>query len=229
MRMGGFGPLFAFGLVPVAVLGARRSRSAWLPSIVVVACALATPAAHWLRYTLALPAGLLALVTVGTETWGRLPRSMVEVALAALAAIGLARAVPAFTDGGPSLLAVLAMPPSARASVVGVDGHESLWVDARARVRPGEAIVYDRTFSLPGLLWRGDGGVRVRFLDETDPSRVAAILKDEHARIIVAGDAEPVGVAVAADRERYKLLFRCPMDPCTVYEAQDQAALKVAR
>jgi hypothetical protein len=160
---------------------------------------------------------------VATARLRRGPRVALDLGLAALAALGVAQASPGLTDSGPSLAAVLAMPAEQRAAAVGVDGHERLWREARRLVRDGEAFAYDASFSFPGQLWRGDGGAGLLFLeDERSPDDVAAALSRERVRVLVAGDGRPAAEAVRRSPERYRLLFRCPVDPCNVYERVDE-------
>lgn len=219
-RLGGFGPLFTCVLVPLVLVGALggRRRHVLFPALLVAACTLATPAAHCLRYALALPAALLAFAVVTSDGWKDGPRGAADLAVAAMAALGLWRALPGYTGGGPSLRSALAMTPEARASVASVDGHERQWIDARARIGPLEAAAYDRAFALPGLLFRHDGQGRVVSLAERDVTATSARIDDERVRILVAGDGEPSSEVVSRFREHFQLLFRCPLDPCSVYE-----------
>ena len=55
---------FAMFVPSAAIAVARAPRKAW-PAILLVACALASPAAHWMRYALALPIALLAGTSLG--------------------------------------------------------------------------------------------------------------------------------------------------------------------
>ncbi|APR78368.1 Membrane protein [Minicystis rosea] len=228
MRIGGLGPLVAAGLVPVAVVTARHARRAALPLLVLAVAAVASPAAHWMRYTLALPAALLAHVAATTARLAPRPRAAVDLALAALAALGIAQAAPGFTDGGPSIAKLLAMPAAARASAVSVDGHEAEWQKARALVRDGEAFAYDASFSFPGQLWRGDPAASVHFLGDASGD-VDEALDRARVRILVAGDDLPAAAAVTRHPARYRLLFRCPIDRCNVYERRESEAASADR
>jgi hypothetical protein len=223
MRIGGLGPLVVGGLVPVTLVSARRTWRGAFPPLLLAVAAVASPAAHWMRYTLALPAALLAHVAAATAGLPRGPRVAVDLALAALAAIGVAAALPGFTDGGPSMTALLTMPPDERAAAVSVDGHEALWRDTRRLVRDGEAFAYDGSFSFPGQLWRGDPGAGLLFLDDRrSPEEIPAALSQARVRVLVAGDGLPAAEAVRRGPDGYRLLFRCPVDPCNVYERLDE-------
>ncbi len=226
MRMGGLGPLFAYVLLPVAVvLVVRRDprvRGARLAALLVAACVLATPAAHWSRFTLALPAALLALAAAASERFSPRARVGLDSAVAIAALVGFVRTVPGLTGEGPPLSEMLRMPAAARATAVSVDGREPQWAKARNALSPGDAVAYDRVFELPGQLWRPDGATRVVYLDDTrddvrDAAALLAGLDREHVRVLVAGDDLPTAGAVAREPWRFTSLFRCPLDPCTVY------------
>jgi hypothetical protein len=224
MRLGGLGPLAAFGLLPLAVVAiARAPRLAW-PAALLAVCAVASPAAHWLRYALALPVALLALAATAIDSQGesadvlhpRRPidarrakwRAAADLGLAALAAVGLAHAFPALSAGAS-----------------GIDGHEAQWDDVRREVGPGEAFAYDASFSLPGQLARADGrtGPAVYLGGLAGADAVDRAIAEGNARVVVAGDATATDDAIRRSRDRYRLAFRCPLDPCTVYVRRDPA------
>jgi hypothetical protein len=219
MRLGGLGPMTALGLIPIAlVFGWRVGRPAF-PLMLLAACALASPAAHWMRYTLALPAALLALAAAAVELRGARARVVADLGIAVLAVVGLVRAQRGFTGGELSLPELFARPPALRAVAVGVDGHEADWRRARSIVGAGEAFAYDRSFSLPGLLWCGDGRARTVYLGNVATADAALeAVRREDVRVLVAGDLSPAATAVARDPSRFAELFRCPLDACTVYE-----------
>ena len=225
MRLGGLGPLVAFGLGPLVVVTAPRTwRGAGAVALLALA-AVASPAAHWMRYTLALPAALLAHVAVISERWPRRTRRFVDLGLAALAALGVAQATPGLTNNGVSLATLLALSPEERAPIVSVDGHEALWIGARRLVGPGEAFAHDASFTFPGQLWTGDPRAGLVFLgDAPAPADADAALERDHVRVLVAGDGLPGAAAVERDPARYRALFRCPVDRCTVYERLTEAA-----
>ena len=230
MRIGGFGPLVAYGLLPGAMVAAllRRSRRAWTWVAVVAAATLSTPGAFWVRYVLAIPAVLLALVAVVTESAPARLRLAADGALAVLAAWGLALALPGYTDQGPSLRAVLASPPAGREVAASVDGAEGAWRDARSLVGAGEAFGYDATFWLPGLLWRPDGRGRVAYLpgDLSAPADTLRWIDRERVRVIVLGAPEDGNSPVVrAYPARFQRRFRCPVGACTVYAVRTSGSL----
>ena len=137
-----------------------------------------------------------------------------DVALAGLAAVGVARALPGL-DAGAS----------------GVDGHEAQWASVRAKIAPGEAFAYDASFSLPGQLACSDGrGGPVVFLggarSEDDVDRALALGR---ARVVVAGDASVTARAIRRSRDRFTLSFRCPLDACNVYVVRDLPEERASR
>ena len=231
MRIGGLGPMFTFGLLPLGAWAVclRPTRGAVGSVALVGFVTLATPGAFWARYTLAWPAALLVLAGTAGEGLRPRVRSGVYLALAALASVGLAAARRGFTDGGATLVELAASSASERMTAASVDGHERDWMEMRARVRSGEAVAYDASFGLPGLLWCGDGRARVLYL-ATAPNSVDELVRwtrRERVRVIVLGDeAGRAGPLARAHGEVFRELFPCPLDRCRVYEvlAVDQRA-----
>jgi hypothetical protein len=203
MRLGGFGPLCAWGLLPLATVAALRApRRAW-PALLLGVCALATPAAHWMRFALALPVALLALTSTAAlaSKW----RITADLSLAVLAAVGLARALPGLSAGS-----------------TGVDGRESLWAALRETIGPGESFAYDASFSLPGQLTSGDGrsGAPVYLGSARTADDVERALAEGKARVVVAGDSAVTREAIRRSTGEYRLAFRCPLDSCDVFVRQ---------
>jgi hypothetical protein len=202
MRLGGLGPLARWGLVPLAMIAAVRAPRRALPALLLGVCALATPAAHWMRYALAFPLALLALAPIAIGFARPKVRGAIDVALAALAVIGLVRALPGL-----------------RAGDGGVDGREALWDHVRANVGPGESFAYDASFSLPGQLTCADGraGAPVYLGAAASADEVDRAITNGRARVVVAGDTGVSREAVERANGRYRLAFRCPLDPCDVF------------
>jgi hypothetical protein len=205
MRLGGLGPLAAYGLIPLAGFAAWRApRRAW-GALLLAACALATPAAHWMRYVLAFPVALLALASAATVARARI-RVASDVALVALAAFGLTRATPGL-DAGRS----------------GIDGHEALWNEVRDQVGLGESFAYDASFSLPGQLTCSDGraGAPVYLGDARSVEDVEEAEALGRVRVIVAGETGYARTAIQRSRDSYVRAFRCPLDECDVFVRKD--------
>jgi hypothetical protein len=221
MRIGGFGPLFTFALLPLAIavpVAAWRSpvlrARAWdvaIPVGLVVLTTIASPGAHWARYTLAIPGALLALAIATTGALPRTWRITAEAGAVALAAIGLIASWRGLSAGGPHLFELARMAPHDRVSARGIDDQEVEWQRARQRVGRGEAFAYDWSYSLPGRLWRSDGTGRVAFLPVTTPTfdELTRWVSLERVRVIVLG-VGPTGAADTAREhpERFRLLFR---------------------
>jgi hypothetical protein len=203
MRLGGLGPLSAWGLFPLAVVAVVRSPRRTWPVLLLAACALASPAAHWMRFALALPIALLALsaIAVTSPRW----RVTADVALAALATVGIVRALPGLNAGGG-----------------GVDGHEALWSAVRETIGPGESFAYDSSFSLPGQLTCADGraGAPIYLGDARTADDVDRALAEGKARVVLAGDSAVTAEAIHRSAEHYRLAFRCPLDACDVFVRQ---------
>ncbi len=222
MRLGGLGPLVAFGLLPLALLTLRRADRRSAPALLLAVVSVASPAAHWMRYSLALPAAFLLHVAATTERLSPRRRAAADLALAALGALGVWQASRGFTDGGPSLARLLAMTPYERLTAVTVDDREDLWRDVRPLVRPGEAFAFDGSFTFPGQLWNDDPTTLAVFLDERRTvEEVDAELARARVRIVVAGDGRPLAQAVERARSHYRWISRCPLDKCHVFERLD--------
>lgn len=237
MRRGGFGPLFVFVLLPVAlvalvavvrrVIATRRetpeatwrSRLALLATplalfaVPVAVMSLASPGGYWARYTLAFPAVLLVLYAVLTRTLSDARRRVLDGLLVALAAVGVVQAVPGFTIDGPSLFAIAAMPREEREVVFSLDLQETPWHAARSRVGPGQAFAYDASFWLPGRLFAPHQAGRVVYVEAAQPSPIELVelVEREHVRAIVLGEGPDYGGADAARTrpDRFRFLTRC--------------------
>jgi hypothetical protein len=211
MRLGGLGPLARWGLIPLALVAAVRApRRAW-PALLLTACALASPAAHWMRYALAFPIALLTLapIAIPAPKW----RAATDLALAGLAVIGILSAIPGL-----------------RAGEGGIDGREALWDGVRATVATGESFAYDASFSLPGQLTCADGraGAPVYLGQARTADEVDRMLTSGRARVVVAGDSGATRDAIARSSGRYRLAFRCPLDPCDVLVRERPEPILVA-
>jgi hypothetical protein len=241
MRLGGLGPLFTLGLLPVALATlvgvardpALRKRLAPFAAFVVPVAllSLASPGAYWGRYTLALPAALLALAAVSTQGLARPVRATVDAALIALALVSAVRAAPGLTIDGPSIFVIAAMPEDERAIAYGIDLDERPWRDLRDRVVPGSAFAYDASFGLPGRLFAPHQRGRVLYVEDAFPSAdgLVALVDREDVRALVLGEAPDFGGADAARLrpDRFRFVGRCAPSlesPCALFEVLPAAA-----
>jgi hypothetical protein len=226
VRVGGFGPLWPWILMPlvgVALLVALARARRRLPTQgllavgVLLFTALLTPASWWGRYTLGIPAaGLLATAIV----LSRLRRRwLAQVMLATIGIVAIVQAWPA-RDGFHAPLAVLqkAWPLSAQerdALVIG-DWQQD-WISQREQVvQPGDATVYDDSIELLYPLWRFDWRNRVLYRPWTGASATwLRQLDDDHARWAAI---RPGSESEAALRSAgWTQLGPCPRDACTVW------------
>ncbi|HEY6557899.1 MAG TPA: PIG-L family deacetylase [Polyangiaceae bacterium] len=219
MRYGGFWPLVPFLLLPLGLvsLRSRDVRKNALGPLLVAACALASPMAQWLRFSLALPAALLALSAAEVSRHPRWRQRLFDLALAAAAAIGVLRAYPGFTAGARTLMAI------ARGGYFGgIDGHEGEWDSIKARLAPGEAFAYDRSFATPGRAYRADGATRVVYLDDEHvrPGDLPAWIARERVRLLAVANTGPLRDRIVSDRAHFAPVMSCPLDPCHVYEVR---------
>ncbi len=198
MRLGGLGAVFTLGLLPVtlaALLAASRDKAmrhrlaSLTKSVLPIALAtFASPALYWGRYTLAFAGSLLLVVGVSAESVPRAWRRGIDTWLLALALLSCWAALPGFTGGGPSLVALASLPASAREDAFGIDASEPTWRAARALVGPGEAFAYDASLELPGRAFPGHAQARVEFIG-------APASLDETIRILTTLDARAVVLA----------------------------------
>jgi hypothetical protein len=240
MRLGGLGPLFTLGLLPVALAtlvsaardAAFRRRLAPVAGFVVPVAllSLASPGAYWARYTLALPAALLALAAVATQGLARPVRHGVDAALVALALLSAVHAAPGLTLDGPSIFAIAALPEGEREVAFGIDLDERPWRDLRDRVVPGSAFAYDASFGLPGRLFAPHQRGRVLYVEDAFPSAdgLVALVDREDVRAIVLGEGPDFGGADAARLrpDRFRQLARCAPaigSACTLFEVLPRA------
>ena len=226
MRVGGLGALFTLGLLPVslaalvavardAAMRARLLPLMWM-AIPITLATLATPALYWGRYTLAFAGVLIALVALSAESVPRGVRRGIDTWLLALALLSCWSAMPGFTAGGPSLLALAAQPDEA---TFGIDDNEAMWQRARSLVGPGDAFAYDASFGLPGRLFPAHQQARVVFLGEPASLEAATeVLREVNARAVVLADG-PHSLAEEARShpDTFRDLGLCGYDPCAVF------------
>jgi hypothetical protein len=235
MRVGGFGPLFALVLVPAAIATVvaairserfrARARVVGIGVSLLALVTLATPGAYWARYTLAVPAALLVLAMASSEAVTPRTRSIGDALAVIAAALGLWLSIPGFTDGGPSIPALMTMSADEREHAYGADSYEGRFADVRALVRRGDAALYDSGFGLAARLYPLDGRGRIEYV-EHDPAtadELVALVDREHARIIAVTEppVRPTADLARSRPDRFRFLFGYPDSdgaPCGLFE-----------
>lgn len=243
MRIGGFGPLFTFLLLPLglATLGAslvspsfRRLVRPIAPfTIAVLLLSLASPGAYWARYTLGVLAALLMLFALIGESLDDGLRKGLDALALALAVVGIGMATHGFAVDGPSITALAADRFHGRPIEYGIDLHEGPWAAMRARVGPGDAFSYDPSFGLPSRLFAHHQEGRVFYFDRVQPTDAELLdfVARSRSRAIVLGDGGSVdgvpmtGAEVARRHpERFRELTRCHPSleaACVLFEVLD--------
>jgi hypothetical protein len=217
MRIGGLGILFLAAL-PVAVIRAARLRSVVVA--LVVAATLATPDPAVARYVLAF-AGLVlafAVPTVDHPRLGRMARSAVFVLAALGAAQNIYVAYAGLTGDGPPLHTYVRMTDGERRRAVGADGVPTPFLDAVARVGPGQIALFDRSADLPYLAWPPDlSRDAARIPDDITPGEADRLVHFDDVRLLIVGDDTVAGAAVRSDPTHFTQLFHCKSSTCAVY------------
>jgi hypothetical protein len=186
MRFGGFGPVFAYVALPLAILAAWRTARMRPLLVAVAAASLAQAGAFTSRYTIALAA--LVLTVAGAAIASATPRTskVLHGVFAGMLVLSMVRGLDGFTDGGPSLASLAQMTERDRAARVALDDHGADWFDMRHATPAGESFGYDRSFGLPSLAFRPDGRSRLVFLGDTAPdgAELEAIVDRERIRYL---------------------------------------------
>ena len=230
MRLGGFGPVVQILMValPVAALLVWWKSRTCEPTVglggpaVVAAATLPLPMAQWPRFSLAVPAALLVCAAFFLARLPARARSLLLLGLSLASLIGLVRALPGFTGGeGPHLLSLAGAPFETRMRAASIDAAPAAWHALKASLTPGDAIAYDRSVEVPGVLWRRDGATRVEYLDWTRPPEdLPAWFKTNRVRAVLLGRDEVARNAVRSLGNVLRFRDRCPEDPCDVYDIQ---------
>ncbi len=218
MRFGGLGPVFLVALA-AALFRVVRDRS-WTYFVVALAT-LASPDPAEARYVLAFPALVLALSASSRELLKRKARAAAVEVLTACAAWNVVYATPGLAGDGPPLAEYAHMPDVQRVRAGGADGPPTRIVDARERLRPGQAAAYDATFDLPYLAWTPDLSTRVvRIPDDATPREVARLVHEEDVHLLLVGDDEAAGIWARTRPTPFVPLFAlpgCKIGRCTAY------------
>jgi len=217
MRVGGLGVLILVAL-PFALISVIRQRSV-VVALVFVAT-LATPDPAVARYVLAF-AGLVLAFAVPTIDHPRVGK-FVHASALVLVALGAAHnvyvAYPGLTGEGPPLRAYVDMSDYERRRAVGADGVPTPFLDAVARVGPGEIAVFDETAYLPYLAWPPDlSRDAVRIPDDATAEEADRLVHADDVRLLIVGDDTVAGSVVRRDPARFIRIFECKSSTCAVY------------
>ncbi len=215
MRIGGLGLLFLIAL-PFAVFTAVRGRSVALA--VCAVATLVTPEPAVARYVLAFAGLTLALAAPVLRRAGTLGQRIVLGVLTVIAASNLVIAFPGLTGEGPPLRDYPGMSPAERLRAVGASGPPLDYLDAQARLQPGQVTVVDGGAELPYLAWPPDLSHRAVFVPgDATAAEVEAIVTAPEAGLLIVGDDTAAGRAARRHPELYEPVFRCRSAPCTGY------------
>jgi hypothetical protein len=217
MRVGGLGVLILVAL-PFALISVIRQRSV-VVALVFVAT-LATPDPAVARYVLAF-AGLVLAFAVPTIDHPRVGK-FVHASALVLVALGAAHnvyvAYPGLIGEGPPLRAYVDMSDYERRRAVGADGVPTPFLDAVARVGPGEIAVFDETAYLPYLAWPPDlSRDAVRIPDDATAEEADRLVHADDVRLLIVGDDTVAGSVVWRDPARFIRIFECKSSTCAVY------------
>jgi hypothetical protein len=214
MRIGGLGLVFLCAL-PIAVIRVIRTRSLAVASCFIAT--LLTPDPAVARYVLGFAGLVLAFAVPAIGRLRRGTRIAVLWAVAVASAHGLYLAYPGLTGEGPPLTSYVHLTLEQRQRAVGADGPPTAYLDAIARVGPGEITVFDGSMELPYLAWPYDLSRRaMRIPDDADAATVERIVDAPDVRMLIVGD-DTVAGAVVRGNPRFVPQFGCKSAPCTVY------------
>jgi hypothetical protein len=212
-------------LLPLAILSLsfKTGRPARGPIALLALVSLATPAAFWPRFTLAVPGALLVALAAGSEGWSRRARAIVDASIGGLALAGVILAAPGFTPDGPPIWQLGAATPLQRAEAATSVGQARPWLEARARVGEGECFAYDESVEVPGLLWRPDGRGRVAYVppEAVEGPDLEAWLVAERVRVIAVDRGGPRAGWLRERPHRFTRLFPCRTAACEVFAVAD--------
>lgn len=221
MRKGGLGPLFWIAL-PLAGAWIIRSRD-WLLGV-LLAISLITPDPAVVRYILPFPGLLLAAAAGAVSTFvrpARGPRALGKARSAwrTRGALGLATvacvwnlfySAPGLTGEGPPLVKYLSMTWDERARAVGAQGRPDPYLDLRMRLSPGDVTVFDRSLSLPYLMWKPDLSNKVfRIPDHASTEAVLQILNRPRVQLVFVSDEPPMRHALDQADPLFRYAFSC--------------------
>ena len=163
-------------------------------------------------------AGLVIAIAVPCIEGIRNPARWVVFGVVALAAAqSIVVAYPGLTGEGPPLRAYVQMNLGERQRAVEADGSPAPYLDAIAKVRPGEVTVFDRTAELPYYAWPFDlSRDAQRIADDVTAAHARQVVDDPRVRMLIVGDDTVTGEIMRAD-PRFAYQFHCHTGTCAVY------------
>ena len=215
MRNGGLGAVFLAAL-PVAALAAVRARGIAVLALALASLASPDPAVP--RYILAFPGLVLALAAARVTALPARGRAVVLGLVAVASLVGVIRAAPGLSGEGPPLGAYVAMSEAERARAAGAAGSPRRFLDAVARLGPGDATAFDASLDLPYLAWSPDlAHHAVRIPDGAGDAEADRVLGDPSVRLLIVGASSPVAARARARGDSFQELFTCRTSSCVVF------------
>ncbi len=225
VRIGGFGPLFAWILLPafvamlLSMFWLRRTKAA-VPILMLFFLPLALPAAWWPRYILATSiAGLLALAffhSVFRQRWIRL---VLSVLLVIGTGFGFYRALSkAEGPGWKELRTAFSSSPVQRATLQLVHWQwPTSWALLKEEeLRQGDGVAYDDGIAFPAELFSADYRTRVIYLpSEGNPAVYLQKLREFNVKWVAVMAGSPAERAVRAEGGQY--LFTPYLSSSNIY------------
>jgi hypothetical protein len=225
VRIGGFGPLFAWILLPafiamlLSMFWLRRAKAA-VPILVLFFLPLALPAAWWPRYTLATSiAGLLALAFVHSVFRQRWILLSLSVLLVIGTGFGFYRAFSkAQGPGWKELRTAISSSPVQRATLQLIHWQwPTPWALLKEKeLRAGDGVAYDDGIAFPAELFSHDYRTRVIYLpSEGNPVLYLQKLREFNVKWVAVMAGSPAERAVRAQGGQY--LFRPYLSSSNIY------------
>ena len=135
---------------------------------------------------------------------------MVFGAVALGAAHNLYVGYPGLTGEGPPLQDYLAMTDGQRRRAVGADGAPKAFLDAMARVKPGEVTLFDRTADLPYLAWPPDlSSSAERIPDDVTAAEAYRMVRADDVGLLIVGEDTVAGAVARDSPDLFVKLFDC--------------------
>ena len=232
VRTGGFGPLFAWVLLPAVVamvvlaIRTRRFKAA-VPLLVLFAIPVAVPAPWWPRYILATSiAALIALGLVqGVVRWG-----WIRVPLSILLVVGT---VLGFHRGlsqakGPGLMELRTAITSsaeqrAALQLIGWQWPTQWALQKETELQAGDGVAYDDGIAFPAEVFSHDYRTRVFYLPSTgNPAVYMQRLRELNVKWVAVTRGSWAEGEVRAQGGEY--LFTPTLSPSNIYRLSPRSA-----